>query len=403
MLFRFLLAFFAFGLYNRTNNAHKGEFFMKIKRIGEPRVIMSNENSRHKYFAWPTARRLKNGRIAAVASGYRLSHICPFGKTVISYSENEGETYTLPAAVIDTPLDDRDGGILAFGESGVIVTSFNNTADMQRKHMHNRYNLAGEGEEAERKLMADFRNAYLDYLTPEEEEKYLAASFRVSFDNGVTFGPIYKSPITSPHGPLELKNGKIIWIGRSFITERNFEAVEDKLSVYEINPENGEMTYIGEIEQIFDGEDKLLSCEPDTVELDDGTLICHIRAQGGQRRFFTIYQSESYDGGKTWTKPHQLLERRGGAPSHILKLADGTLVATYGYREEPAGIKAMISTDGAKTWETGLDVYVNGVSFDIGYPSTVELKDGSFITVFYAHTEDGGPARIMQQHWAIEK
>ena len=380
---------------------------MKITKLGEPRVIMSNEDGRHKYFAWPTAKRLKNGRIAVVASGYRLSHICPFGKTVISFSEDEGKTYTIPAPVIDTPLDDRDGGILPFGECGVIVTSFNNTPEMQQKHLHNRYNLAGEGEEAEKKLMTDYRMSYLSYITDEDVEKYLGTTFRVSFDNGVTFGKLYKSPITSPHGPLELQNGKIIWVGRTFISERNVNDVEDKVSAYELNPENGEMTYLGEIEQIVEDGVQILSCEPDTVELDDGTLICHIRAQGGQKdgrsKYFTLYQSESHDGGKTWTKPVQILADRGGAPSHILKTNDGTLIATYGYRDEPAAIRAMISTDGAKTWEKDLDVYVNGISFDIGYPSTVELADGTFITVFYAHTEDNGPARIMQQHWKLEK
>ena len=98
---------------------------MKIIRHGEPTVIMSNEDGRHKYFAWPTVARLKNGRIAAVASGYRLSHICPFGKTVISFSDDEGKTYTRPAPVIDTPLDDRDAGVTTFGEGRVFFSSFN--------------------------------------------------------------------------------------------------------------------------------------------------------------------------------------------------------------------------------------------------------------------------------------
>ena len=381
---------------------------MKIIRHGEPTVIMSNEDGRHKYFAWPTVTRLKNGRIAAVASGYRLSHICPFGKTVISFSEDEGKTYTRPAPVIDTPLDDRDGGILAFGESGVIVTSFNNTANMQRSHLNNRYNLAGEGEEAQKKLMTEYRSAYLDYITPEDEEKYLGITYRVSYDNGVTFGPIYKSPVSSPHGPLETKDGRILWIGRVFSEGSSRVLDDDRVRVYELDPANGTSKYIGEIEPIFDEDngEALLSCEPDTVELDDGTLICHIRVQGGREnghsKYFTIYQSESRDGGKTWSKPYALLSRRGGSPSHILKLENGTLIATYGYRNEPYGIRAMISTDGAKTWETDLDIYVNGVTFDIGYPSTVELADGSFSTVFYAHTEADGPARIMQQHWSLE-
>ena len=110
---------------------------MKIQKIGEPKIIISNPDSYHNYFAWPTVSRLQNGKIAVVASGFRLAHVCPFGKAVISYSENEGESYTVPAPIIDTPLDDRDAGILAFGESNVIVTSFNNKVEFQMSEKDN--------------------------------------------------------------------------------------------------------------------------------------------------------------------------------------------------------------------------------------------------------------------------
>ena len=104
---------------------------MKITLLGDPQIIMHNPNSPHNYFAWPTAAKLQNGKIAVVASGFRLRHVCPFGKTVISYSDDDGKTYSPPIPVIDTVLDDRDGGILPFGKSNVIVTSFNNTVAFQ--------------------------------------------------------------------------------------------------------------------------------------------------------------------------------------------------------------------------------------------------------------------------------
>ena len=107
---------------------------MKIVRIGEKRIIMSAPDQRNNYFAWPSAKRLQDGRIAVGASGYRLRHICPFGKAVMMTSSDDGETYSLPSPVIDTCLDDRDCGIATFGESGLIVTSFNNTVNFQRKH-----------------------------------------------------------------------------------------------------------------------------------------------------------------------------------------------------------------------------------------------------------------------------
>jgi hypothetical protein len=79
------------------------------------------------------------------------------------------------------------------------------------------------------------------------------------------------------------------------------------------------------------------------------------------------------------------------------------LISTYGYREAPFGVKAMFSTDNGRTWDYGYDVYVNGYSGDLGYPTTVELNDGSMITVFYAHPSENEPAVIMQQKWSFEK
>ncbi|MBQ8552488.1 MAG: hypothetical protein IJ428_06720 [Clostridia bacterium] len=68
---------------------------MKITPIGSPETVMHNPDSRHNYFAWPTVTRLQNGKLAVVASGFRLFHVCPFGKTVISYSEDDGYPSTV--------------------------------------------------------------------------------------------------------------------------------------------------------------------------------------------------------------------------------------------------------------------------------------------------------------------
>ena len=358
---------------------------MKIELLGTPKIIMDNPMSRHNYFGWPTATRLKNGKIAVAASGFRLRHICPFGKAVMSFSEDDGETYTAPAAIIDTPLDDRDGGLTTFGESGLIIASFNNTRDFQRSQPQ----------------ATAYDKAYLDTVTDAQEEKYLGSTYRVSYDNGVTFGDLYKSPVTSPHGPVELSDGTILWVGRTFSSEDK-QMYGDKILAYKMDLK-GNMEYVGGIDNV-DLDFNPLSCEPHTVELPDGTLLTHIRVQKyGDVNMFTVYQSTSADKGKTWTKPVQLLPMLGGSPPHILKHSSGALVCTYGYREAPFGVKAMFSFDNGKTWDYGYDIYVNGVSGDLGYPSSVELSDGSIITIFYAHPEKGSPAVIMQQKWKFEK
>ncbi|MBQ8337523.1 MAG: hypothetical protein IJY33_00085, partial [Oscillospiraceae bacterium] len=209
---------------------------MKINIIEKPHIIMESSDRLHNYFGWPTAARLKNGKIAVGASGFRLGHVCPFGKAVISISSDEGKTYTAPVAAIDTPLDDRDAGLCPFGESGLIVTSFNNTREAQRLWL-------SESEKCDesKALIA----ARIDSIADEDEEKYLGATFRISHDNGQTFGEIYKSPITSPHGPIELHDGSILWVGTRFTTTTEHQPIE----AYRVNLD-GSMQKLGEIESI---------------------------------------------------------------------------------------------------------------------------------------------------------
>ena len=352
---------------------------MKIKLIGKPETIISNPYSKHGYFAWPTVALLQDGKIAVGASGFRFEHVCPFGKAVISYSFDGGNTYTLPAPVIDTPLDDRDAGICTFGESGVIFTSFNNSADMQRQH--------NQGNE--------YVQSYINTITKEDEKKYLGSLFRISNDCGITFGKIFLSPVTSPHGPTELRDGTVLWAGNNF---RNYNG---GIEIVKIDTDSGEIEFVGKITH---DNDEIVLCEPHLIEMPDGKLICHIRGEdtGETDSIFTVLQSVSYDKGKSWSKPEILLDRTGGAPPHLLLLRSGILLSTYGRRKMPYGIMAMMSTDGGNTWKKDIRLYENLESDDIGYPSTVELDDGTLITVFYATDKEDNPCKIMQQKWKIE-
>lgn len=351
---------------------------MKIELIGKPKIIMSNPHSRHGYFAWPTASILQDGKIAVGASGFRIEHICPFGKAVISYSFDGGETYTFPAPVIDTPLDDRDAGICAFDNKGVIFTSFNNSADMQKQH--NKDN--------------EYAQSYINTINKEDEEKYLGSVFRISNDCGITFGSIFHSPVTSPHGPVQLKDGTVLWAGN------NFKNYNDGIEVVSLNTQNGETSFVGKISI---DNDEIVLCEPHLIELPEGKLICHIRGEDKDENdtIFTVFQSVSYDKGKTWSTPEMILDETGGAPPHLLYLSSGVLLSTYGRRKQPYGIMAMMSFDNGKTWEKDIRIYENTASDDLGYPSTVELPDGTLLTVFYATDSEEKPCVIMQQKWKI--
>lgn len=358
---------------------------MNLKAL-ETKVICANsDNPFHNYFAWPSVARLQDGRLMMVASGLRMKHICPFGKVVACYSDDEGETWTRPTVIIDTPLDDRDAGVLPFGKNSVLVTSFNNTVQAQR-NWNKANNIA-------------YINAYLDRLekigVEKIEEKYLGSTFVISHDGGKTFGEVMRVPITAPHGATLMNDGTILYVGRIF-TSNTRQVENDTLSAYTMTA-NGEYEKLCDIENIAP---ELLSCEPHAIVLPDGKIIVHIRVQQGG--LFTTFQCESYDDGHSFTRPRQILSDKGGAPAHLLRLENGVLISVYGYREVPYGIRMMYSLDNGETWNTDYVVCEIGNTNDIGYPASVQLKDGSILTVFYAHPTEKDPAVIMQTKWTLE-
>ena len=40
-----------------------------------------------------------------------------------------------------------------------------------------------------------------------------------------------------------------------------------------------------------------------------------------------------------------------GYPNHLLKLRDGRILCTFGYRRKPMGVRALLSEDGGRTWD----------------------------------------------------
>lgn len=366
---------------------------MKITIIEDAKTIISNPLSRHGYFGWPSVARLQGGEIAVVCSGYRCGHVCPFGKAVMALSFDEGNTYTGAWPVIDTPLDDRDAGIVPFGGNGVILTSFNNTRAAQRC-----WNPVREDLPDEINRRNAYYNAYLDTLTDEDEARYLGSTFRLSFDGGRTFGPLFRSPVTSPHGPVVLADGTLLWVGRTFSADDRFEQA-DRLEAWRVDPD-GTTAFVGAVPPVEKNGFQVDACEPHVIRLEDGSLLCHFRGEGNG--LFTLYQTISADGGKTWSAPEQLLTDHGGAPAHLYRHSSGTLVSVYSYRTAPNyGIRAMLSADGGKTWQKDRILWETPVSGDLGYPATTELNDGTLLTVFYAKDAEPGPAVIKQLRWTV--
>ena len=356
---------------------------MKIEFIGEQKLVMTNTENHHKYFAWPTIARLQNGSICVGASGYRVEHICPFGKGVLAFSNDNGENYSKPVPVFDTVLDDRDVGLCAFGESGLIATSFNNTLEFQMENMPQTQECID----------------YVNSVPAEDEARDLGINYRISNDYGKTFGPILKSPISSPHGPTVLNDGTVLWVGRRL-------GIHNHMYAYTINTTTGEMALRGELGiNKYEEFNNLYCYEPHAIQLPDGKIICHLRVENAEETLFTLYQTESTDNGVTWSKPHQIIGDDSGAPAHILRHSSGTLITTYSHRKRPYGIWASFSYDNGESWCDESIIHHAYETDDLGYPSTIELDSGELITAFYTRKSDDDcdPAMIMQQKWKFEK
>lgn len=364
--------------------------------VSEPkRIICQNPDSRFGYFGWPSIVRLPDSALAMAASGFRMEHVCPFGKGVVCISRDEGGTWSAPAVALDTPLDDRDCGLVCFGGGRVMLTSFNNTVAMQRRW--NARRRADSPQAAAEKALID---VYLDCVAlTDAEARFLGSTYRVSEDGGYTFGPILRVPISAPHGPCALRDGTLLYVGRRFSADDSFDAGEEPF--IECRRYDGaEFHKLSTIENVRDGHGLLMSCEPHAVELPDGRIVVHIRVQReGAEREFTLYQSESVDGGLTFSTPRPVLGHLGGSPAHLLLHGGGVLLSAYGHREPPFGIRLMFSLDGGASWDTDWALDEGGANGDLGYPATVELADGRLLTVYYENMN--GRAVIVQKIWRL--
>ncbi|MBN1810166.1 MAG: exo-alpha-sialidase [Planctomycetes bacterium] len=103
------------------------------------------------------------------------------------------------------------------------------------------------------------------------------------------------------------------------------------------------------------------------------------------------------DGGLAWSTPKPL--NFHGGPPHLLRHSSGLLILTYGYRQKPYGQRVAFSRDDGVMWEYDWIIRDDGPDGDLGYPSTVELADGSLFTVYYQKAAKGEKCSLLWSRW----
>lgn len=336
------------------------------------------------YHGWPTLARQKSGRLMLVWSGRREGHVCPFGTVEWMTSEDNGQTWTWPRTLLDSAIDDRDAGVLETAQGSILVTTFSSLA-YESYITKAQSNGSWDEQKMTRWLAAGHR------ISESDRKAQLGTWMLRSTDNGLTWSEKYDCLVNSPHGPTQLSDGRILYAGKQLWLDN------PRVGVAVSKDDGVTWTWLAEI-PVREGDNPNEYHELHAVEAANGTLIVHIRNHNPVNAGETL-QSESSDGGKTWSTPHSI--GVWGLPSHLLKLSDDRLLMSYGHRRAPLGNLARVSSDHGQTWSDPITISGDGTSGDLGYPSTVQLDDGSLLTVWYETVKSQPLAVLRQTHWRL--
>ncbi|HQD72572.1 MAG TPA: sialidase family protein [Clostridiales bacterium] len=356
-------------------------------------IISRTEGNIFSYHGWGSVCKATNGELLAVCSAFRMKHVCPFGKTALYRSTDNGLTWSAPTIINDTLLDDRDAGIISLGGDRLLVTWFIHPPMVYtRKYRESILNDCNE-------LEKPITEAHLNYWEAKYTDPTLGGSFiRISEDLGRTWGETIRIPISAPHGPTMRSDGSLIYFGKelySFGAEK-----EHALAVYVSHNEGKRWKRLSYIEN----PEGFKGChvhEPHIIELKDGTHLGAIRVEGDVVPYrFTVYTTKSKDGGKTWSplKPTEI----EGSPPHLFQHSSGAVLLSVGHRSKPYGQKVYVSYDGGDSFE---DVYIirdDAPDDDLGYPATIELDDGSLITVYYQRYHSDIKTSFLYSKWRLD-
>lgn len=307
-----------------------------------------------RHLAFPGAAVLPGGLLGVVFREGE-GHVCPYGRICIAYSRDGGRNWSAPVAVADSASDERDPSIQTLADGRVLLTHGGWNSWMAYDSTATRY----PGETA--------------YVKQTGEDEFGGSQYLFSRDGGHTFEAPVKVPAFAPHGPAVAKDGSF------YQPSLENEHGRRQVCLYRGTPDARKWTRIATIAE--KAPDVGNYEEPHTVILDDGTMVTAIRVPPPGDGYMRI--SRSTDGGVTWSQPVRTPVR--GFPQHLLQLKDGRLLATYGYRYAPQGIRACISRDGGLTWDIDKEIIIrnDGGTEDLGYPVAVEMPSGEVFCVYY--------------------
>ena len=143
--------------------------------------------------------------------------------------------------------------------------------------------------------------------------------------------------------------------------------------------------------------------EPSLTRMSNGRLVAMIRVVFRPARYDYQWVTHSEDDGVTWAPPQRT--RLWGYPADMIQLQDGRVLSVYSYRAEPMDVRGCTSEDGIN-WDPDDEFIIADCHsptreqhrqyWHIGYPTVVQLDDGTIVTAYHEYTRDDWPIQYMQ-------
>jgi hypothetical protein len=344
---------------------------------------------------FPVLIRLKNGMLAAVVRG-GARHVGVGGRLDLITSRDGGKTWSAPRLLVYMPPDSRNP---AFGQAadGRLVCAF--------------------------AVTGPYRRGQFVF----ETERY-SVWVTTSDDNGDSWTPpkqIQTPPFeyASPYGKIvSLPDGTLLmglhgWHRPPREGDRLPEAKQGYFAAVCRSKDHGATwsppTPI--VGYVAGRRPNTAYDEIGLVVLPGAKVLAVMR--GGP--WGGLDQCLSSDGGRTWGPIESIVPGEHRHPGDVVLLKSGRLLLTFGHREPPFGVEAVLSGKEAGQWDqlaratpttqrpavpvgkatqwdwqTHVALEWNAASGDCGYPSSVELEDGTIVTLYYGVGELGKPREL---------